>query len=128
MLTYLCGGINGLNDSECKDWRGVATEALGANNVLDPIARDYRGQEDSNVDAIVSGDLADIMRCDAVLVNATRPSWGTAMEIVYAYQRRKFIVAFVGEARVSPWLRFHCNVIASSIEESIATIQAWSSK
>lgn len=28
MTTYLCGGINGLSDAECRDWRAVAKELL----------------------------------------------------------------------------------------------------
>ncbi len=108
MIVYLCGGINGLSDAECRDWREVAKELLHA-ETLDPMRRDYRGKEDESVDEIVRGDLDDIKASDVVLVNATRPSWGTAMEIAYAAMLRKQIVAFTGDAsvRISPWLRYH---------------------
>jgi len=43
--TYLCGGINGLNDSQCKNWREEAKELLGT-ETLDPMRNDYRGIED----------------------------------------------------------------------------------
>lgn len=121
MTVYLCGGINGLSDSECRDWREVAKELLKA-DTLDPMRRDYRGKEDESVNEIVRGDLDDIGASSYVLVNATRPSWGTAMEIVYAYQRRKPIVAFVGDGRVSPWLRYHCGLIVQTVEEAVAHI------
>lgn len=113
MTIYLCGGINGLSDHECRTWREVARARLEyhQHQTLDPMRRDYRGKEDESVDAIVAGDLEDIANCDALLVNATRPSWGTAMEIVYAHQRGKRIVAAVGEGPVSPWLRYHCEVV-----------------
>lgn len=107
MRVYLCGGINGLSDDQCNIWRTAAKELLNKAEVVDPMARDYRGHEDQNVEQIVQGDLADIASCDVVLVNATRPSWGTAMEIVYAHQRGKLVVAFTEGARVSPWLRYH---------------------
>jgi nucleoside 2-deoxyribosyltransferase len=87
--------------------------------------RDYRGTEDQNVDEIADADIADIRHSDFVLVNATRPSWGTAMEIVYAYRMSKKIAAFVEGDRVSPWLRFHCSV-HPSMKEAIAEINAWS--
>lgn len=111
---YLCGGINGLSDADCVDWRELAKGLLTAGTV-DPMRRDYRGVEDSNVDQIVELDLADIDVCSHILVNAERPSWGTAMEIVYAYLRGKKIVAFCS-GRVSPWLRYHCAHIFLNVE------------
>lgn len=75
MMVYLCGGINGLSDADCRDWREVAKHRLRA-ETLDPMRRDYRGREDESVDEIVAGDLEDIRASDFVLVNATRPSWG----------------------------------------------------
>lgn len=123
-MTYLCGGINGLSDSACKDWRSVATTLLGG-DVLDPMRRDYRGIEDQSVDAIVAGDLEDIASSRFVLVNATAPSWGTAMEVVYACQQGKAIAAFVGSSRVSPWLRYHSDVICETVEQACAAIEGW---
>ena len=121
MKTYLCGGINGLSDSDCRDWREVA-KGLLKTETLDPMRRDYRGKEDEAVNEIVFGDLEDITQCGFLLVNATRPSWGTAMEIVYGAIGERYIVAFVGDSRVSPWLRFHCNEIVRTVEEAVAVI------
>lgn len=119
--TYLCGGINGLTDIECKSWREVSKEHL-LTNTIDPMRRDYRGVEDTSVDEIVLGDLRDISHSDYVLVNATKPSWGTAMEIVYARNRKLPIVAFTGDSRISPWLRYHCNSVCPTLAEAISTI------
>jgi hypothetical protein len=98
---YLCGGINGLNDAACKDWRQIARDTLipgpgrSRFSVLDPMARDYRGREDECVAEIIDGDKRDIFESDLLLVNASRPSWGTAMEIMFAWSLRKPIVAFM---------------------------------
>ena len=119
MTVYLCGGINGLSDGAAKDWREQAKALLPYCTVLDPMRRDYRGGESANVNAIVSGDLEDIGACDALLVNAMRPSWGTAMEIVYAHQAGKRIVAFTDAERLSPWLVFHCTRICATLERAI---------
>jgi nucleoside 2-deoxyribosyltransferase len=105
MKVYLAGGINGLSDTDCRDWRERAKELLNA-ETLDPMRRDYRGQEAENALEIVTGDLADIDDCEIVLVNAIRPSWGTAMEIFYAaHVKEKQVVGFVPDIeKASPWL------------------------
>lgn len=121
MTTYLCGGINGLDDADCRDWREVSKSLLKT-DTLDPMRRDYRGKEDESVNEIVAGDLEDIRSSQWVLMNATRPSWGTAMEIVYAYKLQKPIVAFTGDTRISPWLRYHCGAIVATVEEAAARI------
>jgi nucleoside 2-deoxyribosyltransferase len=118
MITvYLCGGINGLNDAQAKDWRELSKELLKA-ETLDPMRRDYRGKEDESVNEIVEGDIKDIDSSDVVLVNATRPSWGTAMEIVYAYTRGIPVVCFTEGARISPWLRYHSVKIVVAVQEA----------
>lgn len=124
MITYLAGGINGLSDVECKAWRELAKTLL-TTQTLDPMDRDYRGVEDANVNQIVIADLEDIRNADYVLVNATRgASWGTAMELVYAREWRKVTIAFVGGAKVSPWLRYHSYLCVRSIEEGVKAINA----
>jgi hypothetical protein len=126
MTVYLCGGINALTDSECNDWRTEAKAILRC-ATLDPMRRDYRGKESESWREIVDGDLVDIAASDCILVNATRPSWGTSMEIVYAWRAQKMIVAFVGQAAVSPWLRFHCDSVVCSLSEACAVVATASS-
>lgn len=124
---YLCGGINGLSDADCRDWREFAKAHLQT-GILDPMRRDYRGVEDQHWDDIVRGDLEDIDASDVVLVNATRPSWGTAMEVFYAHSKDKMVVAWVGHdgvsRGVSPWLRYHSDAILLSLEDAIEAINA----
>jgi nucleoside 2-deoxyribosyltransferase len=123
MKVYLCGGIHGLSDQEANEWRQRAKALLGDVSILDPMRRDYRAVKDENIDSFVQGDLREIAESDTLLVNATRPSWGTAMEIVYARILGRRIVAFVGSpTSVSPWLRYHCDAITSSLEEAVARV------
>lgn len=121
MKVYLCGGINGLSDSECNDWREEAKRLLAPLETLDPMRRDYRGIEDENVDAIVKGDLQDIADSDFVLAMCTRPSWGTAMEVFHAHRAGKW-VAIVAPDPVSPWLWAHCTERFESLEEACQAI------
>lgn len=140
-IVYLAGGINGLSDADAADWRAEATERLAAHGieVLDPMARDYRGQEDANVDAIVEGDLADIDTSDAVIAYCPRPSWGTAMEIHYvatsgmwrpnatavANPMRNLVAVVPAGQPVSPWLRYHADAVVETLAEAVAVVTEW---
>jgi hypothetical protein len=116
---YLCGGINGLSDTECNLWRGQATRLLSTRyNVLNPMVRDARGKEIELYADVVVGDLRDIGSSDCLLVKADRPSWGTAMKIVYARQYGKIIVLFAALDNMSPWLRYHMDYRFPTLSEA----------
>jgi nucleoside 2-deoxyribosyltransferase len=118
MKMYLAGGINGLSDQECREWREKAKVLLQGHTILDPMDRDYRGIEDQNFEKIVTQDLADIDAADILIVNAAKPSWGTAMEIRYASgEKKKPVIAFTNSLSLSPWLLFHC-IVVNTLEEA----------
>lgn len=125
MKIYLCGGINGLSDSDAKDWREYAKAELAKHGIecIDPMRRDYRGREDEYFDEIVMGDIADIKASNALLANCARPSWGTAMEIKLAHSEHIPILSVVPVGPISPWLRFFSSV-RGSLDEAIAEIIA----
>lgn len=120
---YLCGPINGCSDSECRDWREQVKASIGNEfHILDPMRRDYRGIEEGNASIIVDSDLIDIKDSDIILVNANRPSWGTAMEMVYAEQYDKMVYAFC-EKEPSPWLVYHSTALFKSMDECLEHIK-----
>jgi nucleoside 2-deoxyribosyltransferase len=124
---YLAGPINGQTDAQCKVWREQAAARLEAAGLtaLSPLARDYRGVEAQHVTEIVEGDLADLATCDAVLVDAWRPSWGTAMEIREAHRLGKRVFAFVGRTRpLSPWLSYHATCFPD-MHDAITALVGW---
>lgn len=119
---YLCGGIFGLSDDGAKTWREYAKEKLaGVASVVDPMVRDYRGMEDANVVAIVEDDRGDIEGCTHLLVNASMPSWGTAMEVFYAYSLGVQVWAFGAPKQRSPWLTYHTHKFGT-LESLVADI------
>lgn len=122
---YLAGAINGMSDEEANGWRTEAKAALGElYNILDPMARDYRGAEAKNVDEIVHGDLADIEASHVLLIRADRPSWGTGAEVPLAFYAGKRNIAWgVGE-RVSPWLLYHTAAVVPTLADAIALLRA----
>lgn len=123
MIIYLCGGINGLTDDECIGWREHATKFLRANGMLtlDPMRRDYRGKEDAFVDEIVRGDYGDIVASEIILVNAMRPSWGTAMEVHFAFGIGKKVVT-IAVPPISPWLQYHSHEIHLTLDDALKSL------
>lgn len=124
MIVYLAGAINGCTDMEANWWRGRAKALLAEAgvNALDPMRRDYRGMEDTNVREIVELDKQDIDKCSALLVYYDKPSVGTAMEIFYAFERGKKVLVFTEAKTISPWLRFHATGIFETMEEAIGAL------
>lgn len=125
---YLAGPINGCTDDEANGWRQGFMESLAGCKFLDPMVRDYRGREDECVGEIVEGDKADIDACDIFLAYCWQVSWGTAMEIYYAWERwgypqgrkpKKHIILVVPEgSRISPWLRHHSDLIIPTLADA----------
>jgi nucleoside 2-deoxyribosyltransferase len=119
---YLCGPINGCTDEECKDWR-EAVKARWPGETLDPMRRAYRGKETESVNEIVEFDKIDVTNSDVILVNYDKPSVGTSMEVLYAFERGKLVVVVAKEgASISPWLRYHSHKILHSFEDAIIWI------
>lgn len=124
MKVYLAGPINGCTDTECKDWREYVKREIGEDGILDPMRRDYRGLELDCVSDIVEGDKEDIDSATHLLVNYDRPSVGTSMEIIYAWERAKPVIVVASEgARLSPWLVYHSNKVFHSLSEALDYIK-----
>lgn len=90
--------------------------------------RDYRGREAESVEEIVNGDLFDISASDVLLVNAARPSWGTAMEIYFAAAcagRHRLIVTVCPDPKPSPWLIRHSTYIVDTFEKAFEVLQRY---
>jgi nucleoside 2-deoxyribosyltransferase len=122
MKVYLCGPINGRSDDDCKVWREAAKAVLP--DTLDPMRRDYRGREAESVDEIVELDKEDVLACDALLVYYDKPSVGTSMEILFAWEhRRPVVLVNKSDAPLSPWLVYHSRHIVSTLDEAITILK-----
>lgn len=124
MITYLAGPIDGCTDSEATGWREHVKDVLGADRCLDPMTRDYRGQEDTEFKAIVELDKADIRNAEIMLANCWKAGWGTPMEIHLAWALAIPVIAVVPQdARVSPWLRYHSDAVVRTMAEALDLIE-----
>jgi len=125
---YLAGAINSCTDAEAHGWRDALTESLNSRapltKVLNPMDRDYRGIESENVSSIVESDMLDVQRSDLIACVMQRPSVGTSMEILYAYQLEIPVLVFWDSKEIpSPWLVYHATTFTDKDEweESVIT-------
>ena len=119
---YLCGPINGCTDEECRDWRELV-KSLWSGPTLDPMRRDYRGRERDATTEIVELDKVDVSSSDVLLVNYSKPSVGTSMEVLYAWERGKLVVVVAREdAELSPWLVYHAHAVRHTFADALTFI------
>lgn len=116
---YLAGPIFQCDDHECLNWRQEIKSRLLEYDFFDPMERDYRGATDQFVSDIVEGDKADIDEADILLVNYLKPSVGTAMEILYAWERQKEVLIISSNNENSPWLLYHNTKMFPSLDAAI---------
>lgn len=123
---YLAGPIDGNKTSdETHLWREQATEWLDL-TAVDPTVRIIPGGTPYPREKIVDPDLKDIDSCDVLLANCWKPSFGTPMEILYAWEREKVIVIVVPDlATTSPWLKAHSHVLIDNLEDACDRINQW---
>ncbi len=123
---YLCGPIMDCSRDESATWRerakGLFPERF---TLLDPMRRNFKDREVDSANEIVSFDLQDIADCDIVLVNYSKPSIGTAMEVFHAsHDLGKFVIAFspLPYEQCNPWMVRFCTKILKDLETAVTYI------
>lgn len=112
---YLAGAITHLADPQT--WRNQAIAILAECDIvgIDPLkweAKDFPPAE------IVALDYGLILQSQAVIVDCSTPSWGTAMELAFAKQVGRPVFGWNGQERMSPWLVYHTSAIDSNLEQA----------
>ena len=124
---YLSGPIMDEHADAAKTWRERATAELRDQFViLDPMRRNFKDREVDSANEITEFDLQDVRDADILLVNYSKVSIGTSMEVFYAaHDLGKFIVAFspYPYKDCSPWMVRYCTKILPDIETAIAYIR-----
>ncbi len=124
---YLCGPIMDESPQGAREWRRLAHRRLDRHFiVLDPMRRNFKDREVDSANEIVEFDLQDVRDADLLLVNYSKPSIGTAMEVFYAsHDLGKFVVAFspFSFRDCSPWMVRFCTKILPSLEAALDYIE-----
>ena len=117
---YLSGPIMDEHAGTAREWREAAKKLLGDSfALLDPMRRKFVDRQVDSANEIVEFDLQDVRDADIILVNYSKPSIGTSMEVFYAaHDLGRFVVAFSAlEFRdCSPWMARYCTKILPSLE------------
>ncbi len=112
---------------EARAWRTKATEGLQDHFILlDPMRRNFKDREVDSANEIVEFDLQDIRDADFLLVNYSKNSIGTSMEVFFAANDLgKFVVAFSSfpYKDCNPWMVKYCTKILPSLEDAIRYIK-----
>ena len=124
---YLCGPIMDCTSADSTTWRQRSKERLtGKFVVLDPMRRNFRDNEIDSANEIVEFDLQDVRDADILLVNYSKASIGTSMEVFYAsHNLGKFVIAFNPSAfaDLSPWMVKFCTKILPTLDDALEYIE-----
>lgn len=126
MKIYLSGPI--MFDDDPVSWREQVKDRFRDHKnieLLDPLRRDFRDDEILSTNEIVKFDLQDVEDADIILVNYTKPSVGTSMEVREAYIKGKFIIGFTNlpKEKWSPWMIYHCTRIVEGLDKALNYIE-----
>ena len=124
---YLSGPIMDEHEGVAREWREQAKKLLSKKfKLLDPMRRAFRDREGDSANEIVEFDLQDVRDADIILVNYSKPSIGTSMEVFYAaHDLGKFVVGFSPFTfkDCSPWMVKYCTKILPDLEEACRYIE-----
>ena len=121
-VIYLSGPIMDEHLGAAREWREAAKQLLGDSfRILDPMRRKFVDRQVDSANEIVEFDLQDVRAADIVLVNYSKASIGTSMEVFYAaHDQGKFVITFspFSFQDCSPWIVRFSTKILPSLEDA----------
>ena len=121
-VIYLSGPIMDEHLGAAREWREAAKQLLGDSfRILDPMRRTFVDRQVDSANEIVEFDLQDVRAADIVLVNYSKASIGTSMEVFYAaHDQGKFVITFspFSFQDCSPWIVRFSTKILPSLEDA----------
>jgi nucleoside 2-deoxyribosyltransferase len=126
---YLAGPIMGCDGDLSKAWRKQLAARLRGFDVIDPTK--WGGGDEETSDIVVRNDKRAIASCDIMIAYCWKPSVGTSMEILYAFEHALYIIVVgCGTVVNSPWIRAHAPVILEEgqydwMQEVVENINEW---
>jgi nucleoside 2-deoxyribosyltransferase len=120
---YLSGPIMDEHEGEARAWREEAKRVMAKDFILlDPMRRNFKDREVDSANEIVEFDLQDVRDADILLVNYSKASIGTAMEVFFAaHDLGKFVISFAPFSfkDCSPWMVRYSTKILPTLEAAM---------
>jgi hypothetical protein len=104
-----------------KEYRRIVHEKYGSDfDIVDSVL-----DVPENYPKLPSVDKFLISTCQILVAYIRECSWGTAMEIIFAYDHNKlvFIIDPAEQIRKDYWVKFHCHKFFSSIDDCFLTLK-----
>jgi nucleoside 2-deoxyribosyltransferase len=81
---------------------------------------------DNDMTNIIHGDKHDIRRSDIVLAYIKKPTFGTVMEVMYAYDHGTPVITVNPDLNWAGdiWLRFHSEAIFKTLDEAFKYLKS----
>jgi len=120
---YLASPIFNIEEEESNKWKKIVKLKLKNNFIIiDPIEHfDYKKNKDEQY--LIHCDKLNIQRSDIILANCWQPSFGTAMEILYAWERKKLVFIIFPHDNIHPWIKYHSTKIFKNVDDAIISIK-----
>ena len=104
-----------------KEYRRIVHEKYSSDfDIVDPVILTPK-----NYAKLPSADKFLITTCQILVAYIRECTWGTAMEIIFAYDRNKlvFIIDPTEQIRKDYWVKFHCHRFFSCIDDCFLTLK-----
>jgi len=131
---YLAGPIDNCSIQEQTIWRHVVKQVYPHYHYLDPMSYEaeyFRGKK--TINEIIELEKNDISDCDVLLVYPSKPSSGTAMEVMWAHTRNEIrksyrklisiITVIEKDQYLSPWIKFHSTKVFNDFHDAMRWIE-----
>lgn len=124
---FLCGPMRGIKRKDALSWRKRAARLLESKfNVVHAMRGREKKETFNDFRAAIIRDKNDIIKSDLVLVNDTFENVsmiGTAMEILFAFEKDKPIIVFGNSHDKDYWLNYHIHTRVDSLEQACTLLK-----
>ncbi len=126
LTVYLSGPMADCTLEEQTCWRNKMKEDLPDVEFLDPCRREFKEYESMETAIeIVEKDKEDVDNSDVIFVFHNKPSVGTSMEILYAFEKGKYVLTVHATGMpLSPWILYHSSMVVKTIEEATEVLKS----
>ena len=124
---YLSGPIDNCTSAEIKDWRNFLKKEYPQYHWYDPLDLTDNAKEsviEKDFSKIIPKEKQMIVNSDFMIVYPWKPSSGTSMEVMFAYDHKIPVIAIKdpNQLYLSPWITYHCIHVANTFKDAMEAL------